>query len=170
MTIGAIADRMSVTRPVVYKCFADRVELIEELLQRESALVHDGLVAALHQAQGPDPEAAFITGYTAMLRFIESRPGAWRLLFSADPDPAVAANFAAAKQAVAHHSSRWIRPALESWWGKTDLDTKLPALIELFMASGEAAARTILDPESHWTPDALGEFYGRIMCQAFRAA
>ena len=43
-------------------------------------------------------------------------------------------------------------------------------LIELFLSSSEAAVRSLLDPESDWTPDDLGEFYGRIICSAFGAA
>ncbi len=170
VTIGSVADRVGVTRPVVYKCFGDRVELIQELLQREGALLLDGVLAAMHQATGPDPEAAFVTGYTALLQFIESRPGAWRLVYSADPDPAVALRFRMARQAVSYHASRWIRPAIVTWWDTQDVDRKLPTLIEIFVSSCEAAARTLLDAESDWSTRELGELYGRMMCNAFRVA
>ena len=170
VTIGSVADRMNVTRPVVYKVFSDRIELIQELIRREGTILVDGLLGAMHRSRGADPEAAFTTGYVALLRFIESRPAAWRLLFSADPDPAVATRFAMARQAVAYHASRWIRPALEAWWHKTDLDKKMPMLIEFFMSSCEAAAKTLLDSESNWTPEELGATYGRMICRAFEAA
>lgn len=170
VTIGSVADRMGVTRPVVYKCFSDRIELIQELLQREGTLLLDGLLDAMHSSRGPDPEVAFTTGFIAMFRFIESRPTAWRVLFSAEPDVAVAARVSMARQAVSYHASRWIRPALEAWWGTTDLDKKMPMLIEFFMSSCEAAAKTLLDPETNWTPEELGALYGRMICRAFEAA
>ena len=170
VTIGAVADNMGVTRPVVYKCYADRVELIQALLQREGTLLLDGLLDALHSAAGKAPEDAWITGFTSLLRFVASRPDTWRLLFSADPDPALVTRFTMARQALRYHATDWIRPALEAWWATPDLDKKMPALMEMFMASCEAAAKSLLEPESAWTPDELGALYGRMICRAFEAA
>lgn len=42
VTIGAVAQRLKVTRPVVYSCFPDRVELLRALLERELALLVQG--------------------------------------------------------------------------------------------------------------------------------
>ncbi|MCE5291858.1 MAG: TetR/AcrR family transcriptional regulator [Nocardiaceae bacterium] len=170
VTIGAVADHMNVTRPVVYKCYGDRIELIQALLQREGTLLLDGLLHAMHSAAGKEPEDAWVTGFISLLRFVESRPGSWRLLFSADPDPALATRFTMARQALAYHATGWIRPALEAWWGTPDLDKKMPMLIEFFMSSCEAAAKTLLDSESTWTPEELGALYGRMICRAFEAA
>jgi AcrR family transcriptional regulator len=170
VTIGAVATRLGVTRPVVYSCFASRVELIEALLQREDELLREGLLSALHTARGDDPEAAFIGGYQAMLRVVDERPDTWRLLFSANADPAVAGMIAAVRSTVTGSATRWIGPALQRWWQTADLDRKLPVIIELFISSSQAAARSLLDPENDWTPDDLGEFYGRVMSRAFRSA
>lgn len=170
VTIGAVAGRLGVTRPVVYSCFPGRVELIEALLQREDELLRENLLTALHAARGDDPEAAFITGYQAMLRVVEERPNTWRLLFNANADPAVAGMVTAVRATLTTSSTRWIGPALQRWWQTADLDRKLPVIIDLFISSSQSAARSLLDPENDWTADTLGEFYGRVMSHAFQSA
>lgn len=170
VTVGSVAERLGVTRPVVYSCFADRVALIEALVERERDTMVAGLLDALHTARGDDPQAAFITGYRHMLHMVQEHPDRWRLIFAANPDPSVAGVVTEARQAVAASATRWIGPALQRWWQPTDLDRKLPVLIELFMSAGEAASRSLLDGETDWTADSLGEFYGQIICSAFRAA
>lgn len=170
VTIGSIAERLGVTRPVVYSCFADRVALIEALVERERDVMVQGLLDALHAARDDDPQAAFIVGFQALLRTVEEHPDTWRLIFAANPDPSVADVIATARRTLAASATRWIGPALHAWWHPAGLDRKLPVLIELFVSSSEAASRSLLDPENDWTADELGEFYGRIICTAFRAA
>lgn len=170
VTIGSVAERLGVTRPVVYSCFADRVALIEALIERERDTMLKALLDALHTARGDDPQAAFTTGYQRMLHIVEENPDTWRLIFTADPDPSVTDVVAEARQAVAASATRWIGPALQRWWRPTDLDRKLPVLIELFMSACEAASRSLLDGANDWTADDLGAFYGQIICSAFRAA
>ena len=170
VTIGSVAQRLGVTRPVVYSCFADRVEMIEALIDRERDLMLQGLLDALHTARGDDPEAAFAAGYRAFLSVVQERPDTWRLIFAANPDPAVVDMMAMARQTLTAGSARWIGPALETWWQPADLRRKLPILIEFFVSAGEAAARSLLDPENDWHVDDLSDLYGRIMCSAFHAA
>lgn len=170
VTIGAVAEYLGVTRPAVYACFPDRVELLNALLERESELLLVGLLRALHAGRGNDPQAAFINGYQAMLRVVADRPDTWRLIFAASPDPALSNKFALARDALTLSATRWIGPAMTAWWDTADLDRKLPVLIELFIASCESAARSLLDTESGWLAEDLGEFYGKAMCSAFRSA
>jgi AcrR family transcriptional regulator len=170
VTIGAVAQRLNVTRAVVYSCFADRVEVIDALLAREADYLHGAVLNALHAATDDDPESAFIGRYRALLRLVDDRPGSWRLVFSAQPDPAVAERFAAARADVAANASRWIRSALQAWWDVADLERKLPVLVEFFISSCEAAARSLLDPVQPWGAAELGELYGRLMVHALRAA
>lgn len=170
VTIGAVADRLGVTRPVVYSCFRDRVALIEALVEREGERLLASALAALHSARGDDPEAVFVRGYQAFLDVVADCPDAWRLLFSAAPDPAVADKFQRARLEMADSATRWLRPALTAWWDVAELDRKLPVLVELFMSSCEAAARSLLDYPNEWTTQELGELYGRMICRAFSAA
>jgi AcrR family transcriptional regulator len=170
VTIGAIADRLGVTRPVVYACFPDRVEILTELLRRETTYLRDGLVEALHTARGDDPEAAFIDGFTALLHVVAARPNAWRVVFSARPDPAVVKRFQRVRTEMAGSVAHWIEPALTAWWDFTELETKLPMLVEFFLSSCQAAVRTLLDTTNTWNVEDLAAIYGRMVCQAFHAA
>lgn len=170
VTVGAIAERLDVTRPAVYACYADRVAILDALLERERGLLLDGLEAALHTARGDDPQDAFTTGYRALLAVVEQRPDTCRLMFAAHPDPAVSSIFTVAREQLTASATRWMRPALTAWWQISDLDRKLPVLIELFISSCESAVRSMLDSDNEWTAYDLGEFYGRAMCRAFQAA
>lgn len=170
LTIGAVAERLGVTRPVVYSCFADRVELIEALIEREEAYLIDSAVSALHSAQGDDPEAVFVPGFRALLNAVAERPASWRVVFAANPDPAVAERFARARDTVAASATHWIGPALKAWWNMPQLKRKLPVLVELFMSSCEAAVRCLLDANNTWSADGLGDFFGRAMFRAFEGA
>ena len=90
VTIGAIAGRMGVTRPVVYACFADRIDLVEALLHRESAVLTESLVAALHSSGGyADPNEAFIAGFRTRFDYPADTDDEFAKLYSSDvPDVA----------------------------------------------------------------------------------
>lgn len=169
VTIGAVAAEMGVTRPVVYACFSDRVEMVEALLDREVPVLVAEVIDALHSSGGaPDPEQAFVAGFRALLRAVTTSSDTWRLVFTSEPDIALAARFRATRAHFVEQSTTWIAPAMELWWHTSDLDRKLPVLIELFMASCESAVRLLLDDSNSWDPEDLGEFVGRAMHRAFR--
>jgi AcrR family transcriptional regulator len=170
VTIGTIADHLHVTRPVVYACFADRVEIITALLERETTNLRDALVLALRSARGDDPETAFVDGFGALLRVVTDRPHSWRVVFAAQPDPAVVDRFLRVRAEMEAIAGHWIRPALSAWWDFADVDAKLPVLIEFFLSSCEAAVRSLLDPTTTGTTEDLATMYGRMVCSAFRAA
>ncbi|MHA7833059.1 MAG: TetR/AcrR family transcriptional regulator [Algiphilus sp.] len=167
VTSSAVAAHLGVSRPVVYSCFADRVELLEALLARESEHMLTATLDALRSARGDDPEAAFVAGYQALLRVVADRPQSWRLVFVAHPDPAVAGRFQQARAIVSRSAAQWLGPALKRWWQVDDLERKLPVITELFMSSCEAAVRLFLDTKNDWPIEALGDFFGRSMHRAF---
>ena len=170
VSMAAIAERLGVTRPVVYACFTDRTELLHALLDREEQrLLHDVLAALPQEPERVGPEARFVRGFQALLTTVAARPDSWRVVFAAEPDPAVAGRFARARGLVADQARAQIRPALEHW-GTADLERKLPVLVEQFMSSCEGAVRSLLDPSSDWTPHDLGELVGRAVHRAFRSA
>jgi AcrR family transcriptional regulator len=171
VTIGAVADEMGVTRPVVYACFSDRVEMVEALLDREVPALVAEVIDALHSSAGAaDPEQAFVAGFRALLRTVTTSSDTWRLVFAGEPDVALAERFRATRAHFIEQSTTWIAPAMELWWQTPDLDRKLPVLIELFMASCESAVRSLLDESNDWGPEDLGEFVGRAVHRAFRDA
>lgn len=50
VTMEAVAERAGVSRPLVYKHFANRGELLAAVYQREAAILHDELATAVRQA------------------------------------------------------------------------------------------------------------------------
>ncbi|MCX6399698.1 MAG: TetR/AcrR family transcriptional regulator [Propionibacteriales bacterium] len=171
VTVGSVATAMGVTRPVVYACFSDRIELVDALLDRETGTLVDSILAALHSsANAHDPEQAFIGGFQTLLRSAASMPDTWRLVFAGEPDPAIAERFRAARSLVQARTVEWIRPAMEQWWQTPDLERKLPVLIDLFLAACESAVRSLLDPSNDWGPDDLGAFMGKAVHGVFRNA
>ena len=170
VTIGSVAKQLKVTRPVVYSCFPDRVELIRALHERELGLLIDDAIEALPYGKADADESVFVEGFQALLRTVANRPHSWRLVMSADPDPAVAAHFCDGRAVLVGEVSRRLAPTLECW-GTVDADKKLPVLVEQFVSSCEGAVRTLLrDDGKDWTPDTLGAFIGSATYRAFRAA
>lgn len=171
VNVRTVAEHLGVTRPVVYACFADRVEMVEALLDREAAVLTGSLLEALHSTGvQTDPEQAFVSGFQALLGAVEDNPAPWRLLFAGEPDPAVSERFREARARVQHEATAWIGPAMRAWWGTSDLDRKLPVLIELFMSACESAMRTVLGSAGQWTADDLGAFMGRAVYRALKDA
>lgn len=171
VTIGAVAERMGVTRPVVYACFPSRVELVDALLDRESAVLIDSVLIALHDsARHRDPELVFVAGFRGLLHAAAARPEAWHLILRGRPDPAIAARSQEARDLVHARATAWIGPAMAAWWQTRDLERKLPVLIDFFMSSCESAIRSLTAPDGVWSPDDLGDFLGRAVYRAFRNA
>jgi len=170
VTIGAVAERLNVTRPVVYSCFADRIELLHALLDRESAILRADATEALRHGHPEGDEAVFVAGFQALLAAVDRRPDPWRLIMSADPDRAVAEHFQSNRTAIADQFANLLQPALKHWH-TTNPERKLPVLVEQFMSACEGAVRTLLRDSGHdWSPGTLGEFIGSAVYRAFRAA
>lgn len=170
VTIAAVAERLDVTRPVIYSVFSDRVSLVAELLDREAKVLAATAQDSLYASAADTPDEAFRRGFQSFLAAVEEHPQSWRLLLRGRPDPKTAEIHQLGRAYMAKKATSWIGPALAAWWAVEDLDRKLPILIELFISSCEAAARTLLDPDNDWSADELGELYGRVVCAALAQA
>lgn len=171
VNVRSVALALGVTRPVVYACFADRVDMVEALLDRETEEMSAAVLGALHSSGGfDDAEQAFVAGFQALLRSAAANPDPWRLLLLGEPDASLADRFRAVRAQVQQRATEWIGPAMEHWWATEDLDHKLPVLIELFMSSCEAALRCLLANDGTWSTDDLGRFLGRAVHRAFQDA
>ncbi|WP_330250821.1 TetR/AcrR family transcriptional regulator [Nocardia sp. NBC_00565] len=168
VTMAAIAERMKVTRPVVYACFPDRVELIEALIEREETFLVGGLLEVLPRRDVDAGETVFIDGFRALLEKAADRPDAWRLLYG-NPDPAVADSFGRGRKLAVERCTILLRPTLRAW-GTENAERKLPALVELWVSAGEGAVRTLLAGSGDWDPQSLGAFVGAAVYRALRHA
>lgn len=168
ISIGSVAAKLGVTRPVVYACYADRVELIRALLDREAAALTADALDALPSRRPNATEADFVDGFQALLQVASTRLDAWRLLLDSDPDPAVAEHFGRARRTMAGVIEKRLRPTFTDW-DMADLDHKVPVLIEFFISACEGAVRSLLH-ESAWTPAELGDLIGPAVYRALRQA
>jgi AcrR family transcriptional regulator len=168
VTMGAIATRMAVTRPVVYACYSGRGEVLAALLKRETGLVLTSLAGMLPPPRTGSIEQAFIDGFRALLTSVRDHSASWRIMFAADPDPGLAAAVARGRAQIANQVETVMRPLLERWQ-VNDVDRVLTPLSEVFLAIGETAVRTMLDADQAWTPEGLADIFGRAAYRAMRA-
>jgi AcrR family transcriptional regulator len=172
VTMEAIAQEMGVTKPVIYACFASREEVLRALLAREEQQLFDGVVAALPaRPDFSNPEQLMIAGFQALLGTVAAQTDSWKLVFAADADPAIAGRYGQAREQVAQRVAMLMAPGLTAL-GVTEVERKLPVLVELFMSIGDGAVRSLLQPpvQQQWSPDELGVFIGRIVFGAFQKA
>ncbi len=168
VTIAAVAEGMNVTRPVIYACYADRVELIDALIRREEGYLLEGILGVLPRRRVEADEEVFVEGFRALLETVAARPDTWKLLYG-NPDPAVAGSFGRGRRVAVERCTRRLRPTLQAW-GTVDADRKLPVLVELWVSTGEGAVRTLLSGNGEWTPQDLGAFTGAAVYRALRSA
>lgn len=164
VTMAAIAERIGVTRPVVYACYDGRGELLAALLDRETELMLTNLLSALPPQGVSSVEERFVAGFCAFLSTVRERPASWRIIFTADQDPVLAAAVVSGRARLAERVATVMRPLLEQ---RDQSDRTLAALTEVFLAICEAAARMLLGDERQWTPESLAEIVGRAAYRTF---
>ena len=170
VSMEAVAQRMEVTKPVVYACFGSREELLEALLEREEQRLFSAVLAALPgRPSFEQPEQLLVEGFQALLKGVASHADSWQLVFAASPDPAVADRYKRARGLVAKQVGALMAPGLSAW-GIKDVSRKLPALVEFFMSAGDGAVRTLIGGEGGWSADELGALVGRMVYGALRKA
>lgn len=167
VTIGAIAQRMGVTRPVVYACYAGRGEVLSALLQRETDAALRTLSAILSPDKTRGVRETLIEGFRGLLNTCRARPDAWRIMYASDPDPVIAAAIARGRAEAGGRMTELMRPALERW-EVDDIERVLPVLTEIFLSIGESAIRMVLDTEQNWVPDELAEIVGQAAYRVYR--
>jgi AcrR family transcriptional regulator len=168
VTMGEIATRMEVTRPVVYACYPGRGEVLAALLQRERELVLTSVMGTMPPPRTGSIEQMFVDGFKAFLRTVAQRPVSWRLILGVDSDPVMAAAIASGRAQISAQVAAVMGPLLKRWQ-VPDLDRALPALAEVFVSIGETAARLSLDSDQRWTIDTLAEVMGPAAYRALRA-
>lgn len=168
VTMAAVAERMGVTRPVIYACYPGRGELLAALLDREREWAVTSMLAMLPPRRTGSVEQMFVEGFRALLTTVGERPASWRIIVAADPDPVLTAAIVRGRAQVADRVAAVMRPLLQRRQ-VDDIDRALPVLTEVFLAMCESAARMMLDAQQNWTPESLAEIVGRAAYRALRA-
>ncbi|WP_409434513.1 TetR/AcrR family transcriptional regulator [Mycobacterium sp. SMC-14] len=164
VTMAAIAERIGVTRPVVYACYDGRGKVLAALLDRETELMLTSLLGALPPRRTSSVEDRFVAGFSAFLSAVRERPASWRIIFTADQDPVLAAAVVSGRARLAERVGTVMRPLLER---RAPSDHTLAALTEVFLAICEAAARMLLDSDQQWTPESLAAIVGPAAYRTF---
>ncbi|MGV0743310.1 TetR/AcrR family transcriptional regulator [Mycolicibacterium sp. XJ870] len=166
VTMGAIATRLGVTRPVVYACYGGRGEVLTALLERETGLVLTSLAGMLPPPRTGSVEQIFIDGFRVLLTTVRERRASWEIMFASDRDPVVAKAFTRGRAQIGSQVELVMRPLLEKWQVE-DVDRVLGPLTEVFLAIGEAAVRMMLDADQD--PEGLADVFGSAAYRAMRA-
>jgi AcrR family transcriptional regulator len=168
VTMGAIAERMGVTRPVVYDCFASRGEVLAALLEREQGEMLANIFAMLPPPKTGSVEQLFTDGFRALLAVVESRPASWRIIFGLDPDPALAEAISRGRQKISAQVGAVMMPLFKRWQVSNPDETG-PVLVEVFLGICETAIRMFLAEGKEWTPESLAEVVGPAAYRSLRA-
>ncbi|MGW4099178.1 TetR/AcrR family transcriptional regulator [Mycobacterium sp. NPDC004974] len=165
VTMGAIASRLGVTRPVVYACYPGRGEVLAALLDRETNQVLASLFELLPPQRTGSIEQLFVDGFRALHSTVRERPASWRIMFGADPDPVLTAAIVRGRDRLRGQLATVMRPLLQRWQ-VADLDAALPMLVEVFLAICEAAVRKMLADDDE---PLVAETFGKAAYRAMRA-
>ncbi|MCV7290695.1 TetR/AcrR family transcriptional regulator [Mycolicibacterium wolinskyi] len=168
VTMGAVAARLGVTRPVVYACYGGRGELLAALLERETEVTLANLLAMLPPERTGSVEQMFVDGFCALLTTVRERPSAWQIMFTVDLDPVLDAAIVRGRAQIGEQVAAVMRPLMQRWQVE-DIDVVLPPLSEVFLAICESAIRMLLNDPDHWTPERLAAIVGPAAYRAMRA-
>ncbi len=168
VTMAAVSERMGVSRPVVYDCYPGRGEVLAALLDRESQVALDRLLAILPPLKTGSVEQMFVDGFTSLLSDVAERPASWRIIFANDPEPALAEAISRGRELLHTRVGAVMRPLFDRW-GIADADRSAPVLTEIFVGICETAVRLMLDTDPPWRPAALAEIVGAAAYRALRA-
>ena len=80
VTLRAVARRVGITAPSIYRHFADQPAIMLAVVQEAFAELHAELHRA-HDVAGEDPRARLVAVCTAYLEYARKRPGRYRTMF-----------------------------------------------------------------------------------------
>ena len=147
-SMNDLAEAAGVTKPVLYQHFASKRELYLELLQDVGGRLHDAIVDAVTQAEGPRDQVE--QGFTAYFRFVGAHRDAFLVLFGGGTrrDDEFASHTRRVEEAVADAVSGLIE--IE---GLSDADRRLLAYGIVGLAEG--TSRHWLANDAEGDPEAL---------------
>lgn len=150
VSIEAIARRAGITRPVVYGHFKDLDELLEAMLDRESARALGQLAAVLPRqwASGADAREGLLAGLRGYLETVSADPVTWRLVLM-PPEGAPQAlrdRITQGREAIIAALAEMVRPGISP-----DNPSPDPALTARLLSaiSDEGARLTLTDPDEY---------------------
>jgi AcrR family transcriptional regulator len=170
VTMGALAERLEVTRPVVYACYPGRGAVLSALLLREQQRLLAEVVRALPAEPSiADPKLLLRESLRALLNTAAAQAESWRALFAASGNAAVADSYAASRAQVAEQLLPLLAAALRRGDARVP-ERKLRVLADYVIAVGERAIRTVLDDDAGHSPEQLAELTADFLAAALAGA
>jgi AcrR family transcriptional regulator len=169
VTIEAVAQGAGVTRPIVYKQFADLRGLVKALIDREEDRAISQLAHAIPETPGDrDPDDLLVEGLQRYLEAVQEAPKTWRLILL--PPEGVPAVFHERTSRTRRNVLRQLEKLVE--WGierrgGPDLDPELFA--RLLMEMAEDSARLLLTQPEKFTIERIVAFARTLMRAVNRA-
>lgn len=161
-SMEAIARSAGVTKPVVYDLFANRVELLMALLEREETRA----LALLDEVMSREP-AKHLDKYIGdvvrgFLSSVAANRETWRLIvLPADSTPAlVRAHVETGRDDVRARAEELLAGALRRPTGGEPVDVELAA--QALVALGEQFARLVLTDPKRYSPERIANFVERL--------
>jgi AcrR family transcriptional regulator len=152
VTMDAVAERVGVSKPVVYGHFSSRGDLLAALLYRE----HSGALRQLRDTvpvgrlfSGEDPAEAAIEMFGGYLRAVRESPDRWYCIVMPMPDLPI--EFHASRERARLIVLDQARQVLGRVLGGHGVDAELAA--HAVIALGEMAARLLLTDPERFTPE-----------------
>jgi AcrR family transcriptional regulator len=136
VSIEAVARRAGITRPIVYRHFDDLPDMLDALVERETARALAQLVAFMPSRLGDEPREGLLSTLRAYLQAVESDPVTWRLVLV---PPEGAERIAAGRAAV-------VKQLAGAAAGSPDPELTARALSAV---ADEAARLLLADPERY---------------------
>lgn len=162
--MDAIAEAAGVTKPVVYSCFPSKAELFRALLEREEKRMLAHVGAAIPERPNlEDPEAGTRMGFFAFLSAVAAEPDSWRLMLLAErgTEPEVRRRVVRGRRLQVEALTR----LNVAWYASrrvADAERKGELVANAMIASGEVAARLLLENPDRWTPEELANMLTRL--------
>jgi AcrR family transcriptional regulator len=165
VSMDAIAAAAGVTKPVVYSCFESKSELWRALIEREEQRMLAHVAQALPERPNlEDPEAGLRVGFAAFLSAVAAEPDSWRLIYVAErgTEPEIRRRVARGRE-IQFQALRRLSIAQYATRDIPDAERKGELLARTIVATGEMAARMVLDDGERWPPEELAAMLARVV-------
>ena len=164
VTVDAIAEAAGVTKPVVYACFPSKAALFRALLDREEERMLAHVAAVIPERPDmDDPEGGLRRGIAAFLEVVAAEPDSWRLMLIAErgSDPEIRRRVVRGRK-LQVEALRRLTVAQYADRGVPDAERKGELVANAIIASGEVAARMMLEEPERWPREELADMLTRL--------
>jgi AcrR family transcriptional regulator len=149
----------------VYSCFDSKAELWRALIEREEQRMLAHVAQALPERPSlDDPEGGLRAGFAAFLSAVAAEPNSWRLIYVAErgTEPEIRRRVARGRELQLQALQR-LSTAQYTTRGVPDAERKGELLARTIIATGEMAARMVLEDGKRWPPDELAAMLARVV-------